>query len=100
MRKVFSILAQFLLLFLVFLGGTLLDPFHMRWFLTHPSPASTRYFVPDGLILMVLLYILILLIEVLMKRLRVLGTWTSLAFTLALVLGLLSKFGMATHDLY
>ncbi len=100
MKKAISILVQFVLFFAVFLGGTLLDPFHLKWFITHPSDTSMRYFVPDGLILMTMLYALFLLIEAMMKKLRNLGAWTSAAFALALVLGLLSKFGLATHDLY
>ena len=100
MKKAISITLQFVLFFLVFLGGTLLDPFRLKWLVTHPSATSVRYFVPDGLILMVVLYAFVLLVEVLMKRLREGGGGTSAAFFLALVLGLLSKFGMATHDLY
>lgn len=100
MKKFLSIAAQFFLFLLVFLGGTLADPFHLKWSVTHPTPTSTRYFVPDGLILMVALYLLFLVVEFLMKKLTRMGLWTTAAFLLALVLGFLSKFGFATHDLY
>lgn len=70
----------------------------LKWFTTHPTPESTRYFVPDGLILMTLLYLIILAIEAAMKRIRTVGLWTSLAFVVALLLGLWSKIGFATHD--
>lgn len=91
--------AQAVLFLVVFLAGTLWDPFHLQWFITHPGSTSTRFFVPDGLILMLALYALILVLEAARKRLATSGVWTSLAFVLALVLGLLSKFGFASHDL-
>jgi hypothetical protein len=100
MKRVLAVVGQFCLFFVVFLAGTLWDPFHLRWFVTQPSPTSTRYFVPDGLILCVLLYLVILAIEAGRKRLLGSGVGTTLAFVLALVLGFLSKFGMATHDLF
>ncbi len=101
MKKAFAILGQ-LLLFAVFLavffaGGLLglfhLDPFHARWFLSHPTPDTTRYFVPTGLILMTLLYLIVLGIEAAMKRIRTAGLWTTVAFAVALVVGLAAKFG-------
>jgi hypothetical protein len=46
------------------------------------------------------LYLVILAIEAGRKRLLGSGVGTTLAFVLALVLGFLSKFGMATHDLF
>jgi hypothetical protein len=100
MKRALSILGQFVLFFAVFLAGTLLDPFHLKWFVTQVSRTSTRYFVPDGLILCVILYLLILGVEAARKRLRGSGAATTLAFILAIALGFLSKFGMATHDLF
>ena len=100
MKKILSIAAQFVLFLLVFLGGTLLDPFHLKWSVTHPTLTSTRYFVPDGLLLMVAVYLILLGIEAARKRLRTSGLWTTLAFLLALATGFLSKFGFATHDLF
>ncbi len=100
MKKAMLVVAQFCLFFVVFLAGTLLDPFHLRWFVTQVSPVSTRYFVPDGLILAFVVYVVVLGIEAATKRLRTAGALTTVAFLIALALGFLSKFGMATHDLY
>jgi hypothetical protein len=100
MKKALAVIAQFLLFFMVFLAGSLLDPFKMKWFISHPTPTSTRFFVPDGLILMALLYLLILIVEAITKRLRTAGPLTSIAFALALLLGFLAKFGWLTHDLF
>ena len=100
MKKALSVFVQFVLFFVTFMAGTFLRPFKLTWFVTHPTPIQTRYFVPDGLLLMIALFVLFLVIEALMKKLREMGTWTSVAFALALALGLLSKFGFALHDLY
>jgi hypothetical protein len=61
---------------------------------------TTRYYSPEGLILMVLLFLAMLGIDAARKRLKSAGTLTAVAFAIALVLGLLSKFGWATHDLF
>jgi len=100
MKTAFAAVAQFVLFLLVFLAFSLLDPFHLKWFITHPTQISTRYFVPDGLLIAFILYALILLLEAVTKKLRTAGLWTSVAFVLALVLGLASKFGFVTTSLY
>ena len=100
MKKALAVVAQFLLFFVVFLAGSLADPFRLKWFVTHPTVTSTRFFVPDGLILMVVLYAVILGAETGTKRLRSAGTLTSVAFALALFLGFAAKFGWATNDLF
>ena len=100
MKKALSAIGQFILFLLVFLAGSLANPFHLKWFVVHPTPTSTRFFVPDGLLLMIAIFLVILLIEVLRKRLIPSALWTAAAFAAALVLGLLAKFGSATHDIY
>lgn len=98
MRTALSIAAQTILFLLVFLLGTFLDPFHLKWFVHHPSPLTTRFFVPDGLLLTLALYLLLLAFQAARKRLETSGRRTSIAFTLAVILGLLFRFGFATHD--
>jgi peptidoglycan/LPS O-acetylase OafA/YrhL len=100
MIRLFSVVLQFLLFLTIFLAGSLLSPFHLRWFITHPTLTSTRYFTPDGLILSFACYMLIVLVLALMKRLSTAAPWTTLAFVLALAVGLFAKFGFATHDLF
>ena len=97
-KKTFLVIVQLFLFYVVFLAGSLWDPFKMRWFVSHPTLTSTRYFVPDGLLLAFALYLLILLIEAAAKRIRTAGTLTTIAFVLAVIFGLLSKFGWLTHD--
>ncbi len=100
MKNALLLIAQTILFLIVFLAGTLWDPFHLKWFVTHPSPGATRFFVPDGLILIAILYLLIVIIEAVAKRFETAGRWTSIAFVIAIILGLMSKFGLATHDIY
>lgn len=105
MKTALAVLGQ-LVLFAVFTalffaGGILglfhLDPFGApHWFVSHPTVTSTRYFVPSGLFLMTLLWLLALAIEASTKKLRTAGLWTSIAFVIALAAGLLLKFGWAT----
>ena len=100
MKKALLTFVQCVLFLLVFLAGSLANPFHLRWSVTHPTPFTTHFFVPDGLILATALYILILLVEAVRKRLTTSGLWTTAAFVLALIFGFLAKFGSVTHDLY
>jgi hypothetical protein len=99
MKKAIATLLQFLLFFFVFGIGSILPPFHIQHILTS-TPAATRIFIADGLLLMLGLYILILLIEFLTKRLRTAAPWTTLAFILAALLGLIMKFGFLTRSAY
>jgi uncharacterized membrane protein YedE/YeeE len=102
MKTVLAILGQ-LLLFAVFLaiffaGGILglfhLDPFHApHWFISHPTLDSTRYFVPSGLLLMSILWLVVLGIEAAVKKIRTAGLWTTVAYVGALIIGLVAKFG-------
>ena len=105
MKNVLAVLGQLLLFAiftaLFFAGGMLglfhLDPFGApHWFVSHPTVTSTRYFVPSGLFLMSLVWLLVLGIEAATKNLRTAGRWTTLAFVAALIIGLLLKFGWAT----
>ena len=100
MKKFIFAFLQFVLFLLVFFAGSLANPFHQRWFVSNPTATSTRYFVPDGLLLMVALYLILLAVEAVRKRLATAGLWTTGAFLFALALGFLAKFGSATHDLY
>jgi len=98
MKKLLSVLAQLILFLFVFFAGSLFPPFHIQHVLA-TSPALTHLFVADGLVLMLALYILVVVIEVVTKRIRTSAPWTTLAVVLAAVLGLMMKFGFITHEL-
>lgn len=99
MKKFLSIFLQFFLFLLTFAIGSFAHPFNLHWGLTVTTPTVTRYFVPDGLLLMAILFILILIMEALMKRLRTFAPWTALAFVLAGIVGFAMKLGFITRDL-
>lgn len=92
MKRVLSIVLQFLLYLVVFGAGSLLPAFGIlpTWTL---STGPGRVFVYDGLLLMLAVYVLILLIAVARKRLPITLPNASIALVLALLLGLLMKFG-------
>ena len=100
MKKTLLFLAQSVVFFIVLFAGTLLDPFHLQWFVSHPALTSTRFFVPDGFILMTILLFVLVVLEAATKRLPTSGTITGAAYALALIVGLALRVGWATHDLF
>jgi hypothetical protein len=102
MKKALATIFQFLLFLVVFFVGSLFPlppPFHHERVLS-TTPAATRIFIGDGLHLMLALYIVIILIEAVTKRLRTAAPWTTLALILAAVLGFVMKFGFLTRSAY
>src|SRR5260370_37550067 len=99
MKNAVLTLLQFVLFFILFGVVSLFQPFHFEHVLI-ATPGVTRIFVADGLLLMFALYVLIVLIEVLRKRLRPSAPWTTIAVILAAVLGLMMKFGFLTRSAF
>ena len=95
MKKVVFTILKFLLFFIVFGVGSLFPPFHFEHVLI-ATPGVERVFVADGLLLMFALYVLMVLFEILRKRLRTSTPWTTFAVILATVLGLMMQFGFKT----
>jgi len=93
MKRILSIVLQFVLYLFIFGVGSLLPAFNLlpTWSL---STGPGRVFVYDGLLLMVLVYVVILLIAAARKRLPLALPNASIALVLALVIGLLMKFGL------
>jgi hypothetical protein len=99
MKKAVLMILQFFLFLIVFGAGSLFPPFHFEHILI-ATPGVTRIFVADGLLLMFALYVLIVLVEVLRKRLRIAAPWSTLAVILAAVFGLMMKFGFLTRSAF
>jgi hypothetical protein len=99
MKNVVFTVLQLILFLFVFFFGSIFPPFHLEHVLI-ATPGFTRIFIADGLLLMFLLYIVIVLAEVLRKRLRTSAPWTTLAFILAIVFGLMMKFGFLTRSAF
>jgi len=105
MKTTLSVIGQLVLFALfvaIFFAGGILGLFHLdpfgapHWFVSHPTLDSTRYFVPSGLLLMTILWLIVLGIEAAAKKLRTAGLWTTVAYIIALIIGLLAKFGWVT----
>jgi hypothetical protein len=92
-------LLQFFLFLIVFGIGSLFPPLHLEHVLGTTS-AGTRVFMADGLVLMIALYILILVVELLRKRLTTSAPWTTLALALAAGFGFAMKFGLLTRTAF
>jgi hypothetical protein len=99
MKKMIATIFQFLLFVAVFGTGSILPPFHVQHVIS-VTPAATRIFIADGLLLMLGLYVLIILIEALAKRLRTAAPWTTLALIFATSIGFVLKFGFLTRSAY
>ena len=95
MKNVVLTILQLILFLIVFFVGSLLPPFHIEHVLI-ATPGVTRIFVADGLVLVLVLFVLIFILEAVRKRLRTAAPWTTLAFLLAVVFGLMMKFGFKT----
>jgi hypothetical protein len=93
MKRVLSVVFQFILYLVVFGVGSLLPGANVlpTWSL---ATGPGRVFVYDGLLLMLLVYAVILLIAVARKRIRITFPNASIALVLALIIGLLMKFGL------
>lgn len=96
MKNVLSALLKFVLFLIVFAAGSFLPPFHIEHVLSVTTD-GTRIFIWDGILLMTLLFVVVLLIEALRKRVATSGPWTAAAFVLAGVAGYAAKFGLLTR---
>ena len=95
MKSIVFTILQLILFLIVFFVGSIFPPFHFEHVLI-ATPGTTRIFVADGFFLAFVLYILIFILEAVRKRLRTAAPWTTLAFLLAVVFGLMMKFGFKT----
>jgi len=99
MKKALAVILQFLLFLFIFaIGSFLWHPFNLHW-ATTVSDHATRYFVPDGLLLALGVFLAILAVQALRKRLCD-SPWTILSFALAVAIGYALKFGYATKDVF
>ena len=94
MKIVLAILQFLMFLLLFFVGSVILPALNIL-----PNKVVAigdhRQFTYDGLVLMLLVYLFILAIEALRKRLRS-GGLTTVALVLALIIGFWAKFGLKT----
>ena len=97
MKKALVTLAQFVLFLVLFAVGSFLHPLNI-----HSAPTITastsRYFIADGLLLALGVFLAIVAVQAIRRRLCN-TTWTILAFVLAIAVGYAMKFGFVTRDL-
>jgi uncharacterized BrkB/YihY/UPF0761 family membrane protein len=93
MKRVFFTILQFVLFLLTFAVGSFLPAFQLLPKIATKFAGGTRLFLWDGVLLMIVLLAVILIIEVVRKRLRTAAVWTGMAFVLATLLGLAMKLG-------
>ena len=98
MKIVLAIAAQFLLFLILFAVGSFLHPFNLHW-ATTAAAGTTRFFIPDGLLLAIGAFLAILIVQVLRKR-TCDSPWTILSFVLAVGAGYALKFGFVTKELF
>lgn len=99
MKKALAVLSQIVLFFLVFAAFSFIQPLHLHWFVSHPTPTVTRYFVADGFVLTTTLFLVILILEAVAKRIGRFGSLTTLSYVAAMLVGFAVKLGFITHDL-
>jgi hypothetical protein len=94
-KNVIFTFLQFVLFSVAYVAGAILPPFGLL-----PSHVSTwaggTRFEWDGVLMVLALFIVILLIEALRKRLRTAAPWTTLALALAAIVELFVKLGVTT----
>jgi len=99
MKKAIITILQFFLFLILFGAFSLFPPFHIEHVLS-TSSTGTRVFIADGLLIALVVYLLVVLIEFLMKRLKVSAPWTTIAFVLAAIVGFMMKFGFLTRSTF
>lgn len=87
MKNVLFAVLQFLLFLALFAAGNFLPLFHISFITTFAN--GTRGFQWAGVLLSLLAAIAILVIEAMRGRIQKAGPWTSAAFVLAVLFGLL-----------
>lgn len=97
MKRVLFTILQFVLFLLLFAVGSFLLPLLNVSYITHWANGA-RGFQWDGVLLMLILFVLILLGEAARKRMHPAAQWTTIALILAAIAGIFMKFGFLTLD--
>jgi hypothetical protein len=98
MKRILAIILEIILFLIAFFVGSILPvfpSFHVP--LWSVDISATRYFVLDGVFLMLAFYVLFLILGVFRHRLVSAAVSSTFALVIAFILGLLMKFGFATR---
>ena len=98
MKKLLALIVKFILFLILDVVGSLFyHPFHVRTALSG-NPLEPRMYVWDGILLMLVAYLLLLLIAVLRRRIATSVRWSTLALLLAAAAGYALKLGFVTQN--
>lgn len=98
MKIALATLLQFILyLFVFFVGSLLYHPFHVESTLPMRE-LHTRSFIWDGVLMMLIVYVLVLTIEAASRRLKAQAIPSTIALILASLAGYALRLGFITHS--
>lgn len=98
MKKVIATLLQFILFLLAFFVGSFIyHPFRIESTLPMRE-LHTRSFIWDGVLLMLITYVLMLTLQAARKRLKSQAVPSTIALLLAALAGYAMRFGFITHS--
>jgi hypothetical protein len=97
MKTTLLTIGQLLLFFLVFAAGSFLHPFNLHWAQKTAPTGVTSFFIPDGLLLTIGLFLAIVVVQALRKR-TCDTRWTVIAFLIAVAAGYAIRLGFITKD--
>ena len=97
MKTALLTIGQVVLFFVIFAVGSFLHPFNFHW-LTRPlATGGTSFFVADGLLLAVGIFVAIVVVQAL-RRKTCDTRWTVIAFLIAIAAGYAIRLGFVTQD--
>ena len=97
MKTALLTIGQALLFFVIFAAGSFLHPFNLHWLQTTTANGAMRFFVADGLLLAVGLFLAIVVVQALRKR-TCDTPWTVVAFLVEVAVGYAIRLGFITQD--
>jgi hypothetical protein len=94
MKKLLVLIAEFVLFLLLnIIGGVFYHPFHIETALS-----GVRSFAWDGILFMLIAWLLLLLVGAVRKRFTASAVPLTIALVLAVLAGFFLKLGFATHQ--
>jgi hypothetical protein len=96
-RVLIGVAEFFFFLLLDVIGGVFYHPFNVETKLA-PTLLATRSFVWDGMLLMLAVWLLLLLMSVIRRRLASSALHSTIALALAALVGFFLKVGFITHN--
>jgi hypothetical protein len=97
MKKALLALGQFVMFLAVFALGSFMHPFNLHWAQKTAPTGVITFFVADGLLLAVGVFLAIVIVQAIRKR-TCNTPWTVIGFLLAVAVGYSIRLGFITRD--